>query len=167
MPGNNVNLDSSQVISLVTSQGDITNTTGSITLNGGAQSLSGTGIVLNNGIAQTSGKVVSIQNNGTEVASIDWNGHFSMQEGNSSASPGAATLNTPTGLSAIASSASSVVITNSLVTANSIVLAQIVQAAADATLTNIVRVVPGAGTFTIYGNATATAAVTVGWIVLS
>lgn len=86
--------------------------------------------------------------------------------GDSSASPGAATLNTVTGKSAIAAASSSVVITNSLVTANSVVVAVVSQAAADGTLLRIERISVAAGTFTLFGNAAATAATTVRWAIL-
>jgi hypothetical protein len=58
-----------------------------------------------------------------------------------------------------------VVITNSLVTATSVVVA--VLQFVDATLTQILSVVPGAGSFTVTGNANATAATKVGWIVFN
>lgn len=63
--------------------------------------------------------------------------------------------------------AASVVATNSAITSSSTVIAIITQAAADATLTSIVRVVAASGTCTIYGNANATSAVTVGYVVLN
>lgn len=52
-----------------------------------------------------------------EVAQIDTNGELRQSGTDSSGSPGAATINKPTGKSAIASGATSVVITNSLVAA--------------------------------------------------
>jgi len=85
----------------------------------------------------------------------------------SSGTPGAATINSARGRCAIAAAASSVVITNSYVTASSVVLAVIDQAAADATLLEVVRVTPAAGSFTIYGNAAATATTTVRFVVLN
>lgn len=85
--------------------------------------------------------------------------------GDSSSTPGAATLNKICGKSAIAVGQSSVLITNSLVRTDSIVLAVIQQAAADATLTRVERVAVTNGTFTIFGNANATAAVVVTWFI--
>ena len=61
--------------------------------------------------------------------------------------------------------ASSVVITHPWVTANSIVMAVVSQAAADGTLLRVERVVPAAGSFTIYGTANATAATTIAWVI--
>ncbi len=68
----------------------------------------------------------------------------------SSAVPGAATASTYAGKSAFAAGASSVVITNTLVGAASVVLAVISQTSADGTLLYVARVVPAAGSFTIY-----------------
>ena len=62
---------------------------------------------------------------------------------------------------------SSVVATNSAITSSSIVLATIVGTTADATLTSIVRINPGSGTCTIYGNANATANVSVRYVVIN
>jgi hypothetical protein len=80
---------------------------------------------------------------------------------------GAATANAFTGVAAIPAGASSVVITNSLVNANSMVFAMVRQAAADGTLLRIERVVPAAGSFTIYGTANATATTLVSWVVFT
>lgn len=85
----------------------------------------------------------------------------------SSGTPGNVTNNSPRGRVAIAIGASTVVVTNNTVTATSTVLAVINQAATDATLTQILRVNAGAGTFTIVGNANATAAVVVDYVVVN
>jgi hypothetical protein len=84
-----------------------------------------------------------------------------------SGAPGNATNNNPRGRCAIAAAASAVTITNSLVVATSTVLAVINQAANDTTLTSIQRVQTAAGSFVITGNAAATAAVVVDWVVLN
>jgi hypothetical protein len=78
---------------------------------------------------------------------------------------GAVTQNGLTGKSAIATGASSVVVTNSLVDANSIIVAYVSQATADGTLLRVERVVPAAGSFTIFGTANATANTIVAWFV--
>lgn len=80
---------------------------------------------------------------------------------------GAVTANVLQGTCAIAAGASSVVITNNKVDANSIVIAYVSQAAADATLLRVERVLPAAGSFTIYGTANATATTLISWAVLS
>ena len=80
---------------------------------------------------------------------------------------GAATANTYTGLAASAAGASSVVVTNSLVNANTYVTAVVSQAAADGTLLRVERVVPAAGSFTIYGTANATATTLIRWAIVT
>lgn len=84
-----------------------------------------------------------------------------------STSTGAVTYNGMQGTCAIAAGASSVVITTNKVDANSIVVAYVSQAAADGTLLRVERVLPAAGSFTIYGTANATATTLVSWAVLS
>ncbi len=73
------------------------------------------------------------------------------------------TINRPVGTVNIAAWAGSVVVTNSLVTANSIIFTTI--RTADATLTSVKSVVAGAGSFTITGNATATAETSIWFMV--
>lgn len=82
-------------------------------------------------------------------------------------STGAQTMNVLTGKAAIAAGASSVVITNALVTAGSKVMAYVSQATADGTLLRVERVVPAAGSFTIFGTANATATTLIDWIVFN
>lgn len=80
--------------------------------------------------------------------------------------PGAQTSNGMAGTAAIAAGASSVVITNSNVDANSKVWACVAQAAADVTLLRAERVVCAAGSFTIFGTANATATTLLDWAIL-
>lgn len=87
-------------------------------------------------------------------------GVISMSGTDSSGTPGAATINKPAGKSAIAAGASSVVITNSLVTASSHIV--ITPHARDATCKELI-VVPAAGSFTVSGSANATAALAFSW----
>jgi hypothetical protein len=82
-------------------------------------------------------------------------------------STGAQTQNTWSGMASIAAGSSSVVITNSLVNANSVVFAVVSQAAADGTLLRVERVVCAAGSFTIYGTANATATTVITWAIVS
>lgn len=79
---------------------------------------------------------------------------------------GNVTLNLQTGTAVAAIGAASVVITNSLVDANTKVIAYVSQAAADGTFLRVERVVPAAGSFTIYGTAAATAATQIDWYVV-
>lgn len=76
---------------------------------------------------------------------------------------GAQTQNALQGTAAIAAGASSVVITNNLVDANSHVTAKVAQAAADGTLLRVERVLCAAGSFTIFGTANATATTLIDW----
>lgn len=75
----------------------------------------------------------------------------------STGTPGNVTNNSPSGRAAIAAAASTCVVTNSSVLATSKVFAQLL-GAADATLTSILGVTVAAGSFTVTGNAAATAA---------
>lgn len=70
------------------------------------------------------------------------------------------------GTAVIAAAASSVVISNPAITANSKAFAQVAQAAADATLTSVLRVSCAAGAVTITGNAAATAATEVSYLIV-
>jgi len=79
---------------------------------------------------------------------------------------GAKTYNGTQGRVSIAAGASSVVVTNALVDANTKVWAVVAQAAADGTLLRVERVVCAAGSFTIYGTANATAATLIDWAIL-
>lgn len=90
-------------------------------------------------------------------------GGLKLDMTDASGTPGAATINKPTGKVAVAIGASSVVVTNNLVTANSIVVP--VLEFIDATFTQILSCVPGAGSFTITGNANATAATKISFVV--
>jgi hypothetical protein len=80
---------------------------------------------------------------------------------------GAVTANLPSGRCALAIAAASIVITNSLVDANSKIFAVVAQAAADGTALRVERIVPAAGSFTIYVTAAATAVTYVDWSVIS
>lgn len=92
-------------------------------------------------------------------------GQITAETVDASGTPGAAVINAPTGTVAIAIGADNVVVTNNLVTANSIVIP--VLQFVDATLTQILSCVPGPGSFTITGNAVATAATRISFIVIN
>lgn len=80
---------------------------------------------------------------------------------------GAITQNTYSGLATVPIGSSSVVVTNNLVKAQSVVYAVVSQAAADGTLLRVERVVCADGSFTIYGTANATAATTIAWAIIA
>ena len=73
-----------------------------------------------------------------------------------SANAGARTVNRQRGRSAFGAGASTCVITNSFCTAASLVLVTL--EAADGLLTNVLRVTPAAGAFTVTANAASTGA---------
>lgn len=100
----------------------------------------------------------------TEVAAITKDGTFNPAFTDDSANSGNRTVNKPSGANSIAIGAATCVITNSCVTATSIVVCSL--QFADATATTILRVIPAAGSFTITVNAAATAATKFGWIVI-
>lgn len=80
---------------------------------------------------------------------------------------GAYATNEYSGRAAIAAGASSVVITNPFVNANSKIYAVVAQAAADGTLLRVERILAAAGSFTIYGTANATATTVIDWAIVS
>lgn len=89
-------------------------------------------------------------------------GRFVMPATDASGSPGAATINSASGKIAVAAGASSVVVTDSLVSTASIVFA--VLQANDSTCTAVKSVIPAAGSFTIALNANCTAAAKLGFV---
>lgn len=105
-------------------------------------------------------RLLSLLNQGSTRWQVGVVGNVFQYGTDSTASPGAATIHKPIGKSAIAVGASSVVITNSLVTAASHVI--ITPHARDATCKEVIAV-PGAGTITVSGTANATAALPFSW----
>lgn len=79
---------------------------------------------------------------------------------------GAVSTSATAGRVGIPAGSSSVVVTHPQVDANSKIFAVVNQAAADGTLLRVERIVPAAGSFTIYGTANATAITYVDWILL-
>lgn len=82
----------------------------------------------------------------------------------SSGTPGAATQNVMRGRAAFAAASNSVVITNSLVAATSTILVSL--GGTDTTLTTV-RVTAAAGSFTVTGNANATATTPFDYVVVA
>jgi hypothetical protein len=87
-----------------------------------------------------------------------------MRSSDSTGTPGNATINRASGRSAIAAAASAVTITNSLVTASSIVV--VTPRDLDGTLTRFTAVA-GTGSFVVTGNAAATADWDFDWIIFN
>jgi len=81
--------------------------------------------------------------------------------------PGAVTTSASQGRVGIAAGAASVVITNANITAESRISAYISDASADGTALYVTRIVPAAGSVTIYVNANATAAISIDWAIIN
>lgn len=116
----------------------------------------GTKITLNANVSAGSGLPISYK-----TAMFSEFGHCSGGIPDATGTPGTATQNTRRGRVAIAANATNVVVTNSRVTTTSIIHATL--QTIDATLTQILSVVPANGSFTITGNAGATTATKVCW----
>lgn len=100
----------------------------------------------------------------TERMRIDSAGGISFNKTvTAAATTGAQTINTPTGTVNFAAAAASLVVTNSLVTANSIIVCTV--GTVDATMKSVVAVA-GTGAFTLTANAAATAETRVNFLVL-
>ena len=109
-------------------------------------------------MVEITGAMLKLSNTGAALK-VDW-------ACNSTAAPGAATCNEGAGRAAIAAGADSVVITNSLITATSIVLANL--QTVDTTCVSIKAVVPTTNTITITTNGgNCNAATNVGWFIAS
>lgn len=80
--------------------------------------------------------------------------------------PGAVTTDLSQGRLGVAAAGTSVVLTNPNITAESKVIAQLSNAAADTTATSITRITPAVGSVTFTLNAAATAAVAIDWAIL-
>jgi hypothetical protein len=124
-----------------------------------------TNIVTANSVAIPIAALSGFANQAGAFYYLDSSGHpFYHATNTAAATVGAQTINKTTGTVNFAASATSLVVTNSLVSATSLVFCVI--RTNDATLT-AVQAVPGAGTFTIYGNAAATAETSVGFLVVN
>lgn len=130
---------------------------GSVAITGGSATLTGTftanGSNVNQSIAPTGTGNVTIGAAGTGSTTLTRLNSLTVLSTDTSGTPGNATINNLSGRAAFAAGGSTVVITNSLVTANSKVF---VQQRNDTTLKSV-AVSPAAGSFTVTGNAAATA----------
>lgn len=111
------------------------------------------------GVAITGGSIAGVTGSFTTLRATSLQVAFT----DSSGTPGNVTNNAARGRAAFAAAGTSVVVTSSLVAANSTVLVTL--GGTDATLTTI-RVTPGAGSFTVTGNAAATATTPFDFIVV-
>ena len=111
-----------------------------------------------------SGNTIQVPTNTETALAAQGIGTVAATTASAAPSLGAVTANVTSGRVAIAAGASSVVVTNSLVDVNSKIFAVINQASADGTLLRVERIVPAAGSFTIYGTANATATTVIDWV---
>lgn len=131
------------------SVGATTQSTGSFTTLAASSTVSGTGF---------STYLASPPQIGTTAPNAVRTSNFQAVSADTSGTPGNATNNNPSGRAAFAAGASTVTITNSNVVNGTKVFISLLNAA-DATL-KYVTVTPGAGAFTVTGNAAATAITT-------
>jgi hypothetical protein len=119
-------------------------------------------------LSGTGDKVRFFLNSTQEFAITDlgvrFGGNVLIGAGNSTGTPGNATLNFPAGRSAIAAGATTVTITSSFVSASSIILVCLQTNDATAILKNVV---PGAGSFVVNLTAAATANTNFCWFVMN
>ncbi len=120
---------------------------GQVNVNGSIAGGAGYDALLNCGVVGTRWANVNAVNVNSEHYTI-------VTKGDSTASPGAAVLNTGCGKSAIAAGASSVVITNSLVATTSLVLVTMLGVDATGLLPRISNIGAGSFTLTTTGNCT-------------
>lgn len=114
----------------------------------------------------TTGQTIQVPTS-TETALVAAGvGSVASSAASAAVTTGALSTSLPAGRVSIAAAASSVVVTNPLVDVNSKIFAVINQAAADGTLLRVERIVPAAGSFTIFGTANATATTVIDWAIL-
>ncbi len=133
-----------------------------LTWNGGVVATPSAGL---DGSEVTASTIDSCEITGSALSGNTYSGSIDWDNTDSSGTPGNVTINKPAGKFAVAIGAPSVTVTNSLVTAASMVFCQI--QFTDATHTEIRTVVPGTGSFVYTGNANATAATKVAFIVIN
>jgi hypothetical protein len=119
------------------------------------------GVAITGGSLNSTSVGATNQNTGS-FTSLRWQTlNVALTDG--SGTPGNVTQNVSRGRAAFAAAASSVVVTNSQVSATSTILVSL--GGADATLTSV-RVTAAAGSFTVTGNAAATAATPFDYVVI-
>jgi hypothetical protein len=117
-----------------------------------------------NSFSTAGAKIVQIKNNATEVRAIDKDGaDVYPQKCDSTGAAGNATCNQAAGRAAIVLGAATITITNSLVSATSII--QAVLQSSDTTCVAVKSVVPASGSFTINTAANCTANANVAWVI--
>ena len=117
-----------------------------------------------NTLTNASARLLTVTNNATVKLGVGPEGKLDMNCGDSTGTPGNATLNTPCGRSAIAAAASTITITSSQVTATDVCRAMLQET--DATCLFVFRCIPAAGSLQIILDGACTAATDVGWEVI-
>lgn len=116
------------------------------------------------GVEGDAADTIYLYTNNIRRVTITTAGKISLNATDASGTPGAATINNPSGQVAVALGASSVVVTNSLVTTSSVVWATLQDVTDNI---QIKGVVPAAGSFTIHLTGTTSAARKVGFVVFN
>lgn len=113
----------------------------------------------------TNNYIASLNGSAGEVLRVRTDGQLALLATNTATgTTGAQTINKPSGTVNIAAAGTSLVVTNSLCTTSSIVLATIRTNDSTAVIKNVV---PGSGSFTITLNAAATAETSVGFLIIN
>lgn len=139
----------------------------SVTSGGGAATNSyGLWITANSGATNNYLLSLNDSTNTNELLNVRADGKLTLYNTVTPAgTTGAQTINKPSGIVNFAAGASSLVVTNSLCTTSSIVLAVIRRV--DTTLNTLRSVTPANGSFTITGNSGATAETSVGFLIIN
>lgn len=118
---------------------------------------------LNANTGATTNYISSFNGSAGEVMNLRTDGHINIL-GTNAGSTGAQTINRPSGTVQFAAAASSLVVTDSLVTASSICLATV--QTVDTTMKSV-SCVPGSGSFTLTAGAASTGTTVVGFLVIN
>lgn len=114
-------------------------------------------------LAATTGNAINVNSAKLVIAAAS--GKVSFDATDSSGTPGAATINKPSGQVSVAAGTNSVVVTNSLVSTTSVVLT--VMQTNDSTCDYVDSVAPAAGSFTIVTSANCTGNTKIGFVVFN
>jgi len=114
----------------------------------------------------TAGQTIQVPTNLESSLVSNRFGAVASTSASAAVTTGALSTSLPAGRVTVPIGAASVVVTHPNVDVNSKIFAVVNQAAADATLLRVERIVPAAGSFTIYGTANATAAVSIDWTLM-
>lgn len=132
----------------------------------GAATTNSYGLFATANTGATANYIASLNGSAGEVMRIRTDGQVNfLNTVTPTGTTGAQTINQPSGTVNFAAAASTLVVTNSLCTVNSLVFAQLRKT--DATLTFIKSVVPAAGSFTINGNVAATAETSCAFLIIN